>query len=396
MFKAIIHGCLLFHCSVDVDNFGRKRKWFHNRRVKAFSSPVWLLCSGKHPTTERRRVLVTGAAGFIGFHVAKSLSQLGDFVVGIDNFNDYYDRNLKRLRAQVLLHQFGISLQDLDITDQEALEHLIREYQFTHILHLAAQAGVQYSLVNPLSYTSSNVQGFVSLLEALKNSCLSMNLDFPVIVYASSSSVYGKNKKVPFSESDSVTMPANIYAVTKISNELVAQVYHNLYGFKLTGLRYFTVYGAWGRPDMSYYLFAEAIYEQRELFLYQTEQPVLSIYPGTVMEPCRDFTHITDIIKGTIAALYKGYDCEVINLGNCYPQRISYMVQCLEELLGKKAIIRYRPLPMGDVPCTYADISKAKNLLDFEPQVNLEQGLKDFSEWFIRWKEWKVDHASAI
>ncbi|EME29238.1 UDP-glucuronate 4-epimerase 4 [Galdieria sulphuraria] len=392
-----IHNSL--HCFANMDSFIiGKTKWCHNRnsRVKVLSRTVWLLSTGSQSTTQRRRVLVTGAAGFIGFHAAKSLSQLGDLVVGVDNFNDYYDENLKRLRAQVLLHQFGITLQDMDITDQKALELLIGEYQFTHVLHLAAQAGVQYSLVNPVSYTSSNVQGFVSLLEALKNICVAMKWDFPIIVYASSSSVYGKNKKVPFCEIDPVTAPANLYAVTKISNELLAQVYHHLYGFKLTGLRYFTVYGAWGRPDMSYYLFAEAIHEQRELFLYQTEEPVLTINSGSVMEPCRDFTHVGDIVKGTIAALHKGHDLELINLGNCYPQRISYMVQCLEDLLGRKAIIKYRPLPKGDVPCTYADITKARQLLDFEPQVDLKEGLKDFCEWFIRWKQWKANLLSVM
>ncbi|KAK4528334.1 hypothetical protein GAYE_SCF55G6274 [Galdieria yellowstonensis] len=383
---------MALECFVNVKGFCRKEKKCFPKKSVCFSTRwFWLVCSHGKSSSLRRRVLVTGAAGFIGFHVAKSLGQQGDLVVGIDNFNNYYDTNLKRLRAQVLLHQFGIALYELDITDQRSLEKLNQDYQFTHVLHLAAQAGVQYSLVNPRSYTSSNVEGFVSLLEALKNSCQSLQLDLPVVVYASSSSVYGKNKKVPFCEQDPVTSPASLYAVTKISNELLAQVYHQLYGFKLTGLRYFTVYGAWGRPDMSYFLFAEAIHEQRELFLYQTEEPVhLPIHSGIVKEPCRDFTHIKDIVKGTIAALDKGYDLEVFNLGNCYPQRISYMVECLETLLGKKALVQYRPLPMGDVPCTYADINKAQKFLGFEPQVDMKEGLKDFCEWFLRWKELKA------
>lgn len=229
------YSCLSFHSYSKVDGFCAIRKWFSKRdrcKLRVLSPAFCLTCC---TTNSGRRVLVTGAAGFIGFHVAKSLKQLGDVVVGIDNFNDYYDTNLKRLRSQVLLHQFGVALHELDIKDQKALEQLIRDYQFTHVLHLAAQAGVQYSLVNPLSYTGSNVEGFVCLLEALKNVYFSMKLDLPVVVYASSSSVYGKNKKVPFCETDSTSAPASLYAVTKISNELLAQVYHDLYGFKLTG-----------------------------------------------------------------------------------------------------------------------------------------------------------------
>eukprot|EP00871_Galdieria_phlegrea_P005539 jgi/Galph1/5987/GphlegSOOS_G4615.1 len=352
-----------------------------SRRLRIFA------CEKRDTLNQHRRVLVTGAAGFIGFHVSKALGQLDDFVIGIDNFNQYYDTSLKKHRAKILSEQLGIQVHEIDINNGAALELLNRQYEFTHVLHLAAQAGVGYSIRNPSSYVESNVQGFVSLLESLKNSCSASNIQYPVVVYASSSSVYGRNRKIPFSEKDQIIQPSSMYAATKISNELIAHVYHSLYGFKMTGLRYFTVYGPWGRPDMAYFLFAEAIYHQKELYLYVCDEEAFCADSSAFLEPSRDFTYIEDIVNGTISALSKGCDLEVVNLGHHRPQKISVVVDHIERFLGRKSFRKYKPLPKGDVPHTFADISKARELLGYEPVIELEKGLEAFCKWYLWWKQ---------
>lgn len=306
-----------------------------------------------------KRVLVTGAAGFIGFHVAKSLKKRGDFCVGIDNFNSYYDPKLKRERVK----QLEIEVLEGDICQKERLLELMVKHNISHVVHLAAQAGVRHSLSHPDDYVDANLQGFVSVLEACRR--------VPVkLIFASSSSVYGLNRKIPFSESDVTDSPANLYGATKKANELIAHAYHHLYGLSVTALRFFTVYGPWGRPDMAYFKFAEQICRG---------EPIQIFNYGKMK---RDFTYIDDIVKGTLAAIDLGAACEVFNLGNHRPVELGYMIELLERGLGKKAIKEFLPMQPGEVVETYADIEKSRRLLNFYPSVSLEEGIGRFLDWY--------------
>lgn len=309
-----------------------------------------------------KRVLVTGAAGFIGFHVASFLKKRGDFVLGIDNFNDYYDPALKQARAASLQTQ-EIAVLRGDIQDSLQLRTILQEYGITHIVHLAAQAGVRHSLHAPEDYVASNLQGFVSLLEACRSHSQIK------IVYASSSSVYGLNKKIPFSETDPTDQPTNFYGATKKANELIAHAYHHLYGLSLTGLRYFTVYGPWGRPDMAYYRFAQKI---------ARGEPIQVFNEGKMR---RDFTYIDDIVQGTVAALDLGADLEIFNLGNHRPVELLHLIEVLEEALGKKAMKEMLPMQPGEVLETYADIEKSQKHLNFFPITTIEVGIQHFIQW---------------
>lgn len=306
---------------------------------------------------------MTGAAGFIGFHLAKHLKSLGYLCTGIDNFNNYYDIGLKKTRASLLIQE-GIEVIETDIRNTKELETLLRERNITHIAHLAAQAGVRHSLTHPNDYVDSNLQGFVSVLEACKT--------FPSIklIYASSSSVYGLNKKVPFSTEDPTDAPANLYGATKKANELLAHAYHNLYGISVTGLRFFTVYGPWGRPDMAYYQFSHKICEGK---------PIQVFNHGKMK---RDFTYIDDIVKGTASAIELGAECEVFNLGNNRPIELLYFIELLEKSLGKKAIKEMLPMQTGEVLETFADINKSQRILGFYPTVSIEEGIQRFASWF--------------
>ena len=290
---------------------------------------------------QKKIILVTGIAGFVGFHLAKSLKERGDIVVGLDNFNTYYTPTLKRARAALLKEQ-GIEVIEADINAKSTLDTLFQTHGFTHVLHLAAQAGVRYARTNPEAYLASNINGFLSLLETLRA--------YPHVklVYASSSSVYGRNTKIPFSTQDTTDKPANLYAATKKANELMAYSYNHLYGIRSTGLRFFTVYGPWGRPDMAYYLFTQAILENRPIHLFNQG------------EMQRDFTYIDDITRGTIAALdYEG-EYELFNLGNNRPTPLLTLVATLEKLLGKEAIKVFEGASAGEVETTYADIEEAE------------------------------------
>jgi UDP-glucuronate 4-epimerase len=313
------------------------------------------------------RVLITGAAGFIGFHLARALKARGTFVLGLDNFNTYYDPRLKITREQILLRD-GIEILHADIRDTLLLKKLISEHKITHFVHLAAQAGVRHSLENSNDYIDSNLHGFVSVLEACRH--------FPQIklTYASSSSVYGRNKKIPFSPDDPTDNPTNLYGATKKANEVMAQAYHHLYQFSVTGLRYFTAYGPWGRPDMAYYSFAKQISEGKPIQVFNHGQ----------MQ--RDFTYIDDIIQGTIAAIDLGAPSEIFNLGNNCPVPLPSLIQYLENALGKKAHIEYLPAQPGEVIQTFADIDKSVKVLGFRPTVHLEQGIGKFIEWFKAYK----------
>ncbi|XP_073066068.1 UDP-glucuronate 4-epimerase 3-like [Primulina eburnea] len=329
-------------------------------------------------------ILVTGAAGFIGFHVSAALKQRGDGVVGLDNFNDYYDPLLKRAR-QERLNGIGIFVVEGDINDSNLLKELFKIVEFTHVMHLAAQAGVRYGLKNPTSYIHSNVAGFVAILEA----CKSANPQ-PAIIWASSSSVYGLNSKKPFSEADRTDQPASLYAATKKSGEEIAHAYNHIYGLSITGLRFFTVYGPWGRPDMAYFFFTKDILERTPI----------TIFEGRNQETvARDFTYIDDIVKGCLAALdtaekstgsggkKKGKaQLRVFNLGNTSPVTVKKLVRTLERLLKVKAKKKVEPLPVnGDVSFTHADISYAKKELSYRPKTDLESGLKKFVDWYMEY-----------
>lgn len=311
-------------------------------------------------------ILVTGAAGFIGFHISKALKERGDSVVGLDNFNAYYSPQLKRKRA-ALLTDLGIEMTVADLNERKILDELFQRHPFTHVLHLAAQAGVRYARSNPEAYLTSNINGFLSLLETLR---VYPNVK---LVYASSSSVYGRNTKIPFDISDNTDKPANLYAATKKANELMAYSYSHLFGIRSIGLRFFTVYGPWGRPDMAYYSFTQAILEEKPIYLFNN---------GNMQ---RDFTYIDDVVQGTIAALDYHGEYELFNLGNNQAIPLLTFVSVLEKILGKKAIKIFEGPSAGEVETTYADISNSEQKLKFKPKVQLETGLSKFVDWYVKY-----------
>jgi UDP-glucuronate 4-epimerase len=318
-------------------------------------------------TLSSKRIFITGIAGFIGFHTALFLKKNGHFVIGCDNFNDYYDPRLKRERAQ-LLAESGIEVVDADICEKERLADLVDRHKITHLIHLAAQAGVRYSLLAPETYLQGNLVGFGRILELLKAR--------PQIkcVFASSSSVYGLNQKVPFAESDMAVQPANLYAATKIAGEMMAHSYSHLYGISLVGLRYFTVYGPWGRPDMAYFLFTEAILRNQTITVYDEGRMA------------RDFTYIDDIVEGTAAALDYETPFEIFNLGNNTPASVSTLISLIEDKTKKKSAIRHEPKQPGEVQITFADIAKSQKALNFQPKTSLEKGIDSFINWYLAWK----------
>ena len=311
------------------------------------------------------KYLVTGAAGFIGFHVSRSLLERDDEVVGLDNLNDYYDPALKKARVKELQKYAKFSFHPNDISDYEALARIFSGSQPEKICHLAAQAGVRYSLQNPFAYQKSNLEGFLNMLECCRQ--------YPVdnLVYASSSSVYGDDASIPFNTEDRTDHPLSLYAATKKANELMAHSYHHLYGLKTCGLRFFTVYGPWGRPDMAYFKFTQAIMAEKSIDVYNYGQ----------ME--RDFTYIDDIAAGVLSALDKDYDWEIFNLGNSQPNKLGDLITGLEKRLGRQAIKNYLPMQAGDVHRTYADIAKSREKLGFNPSTSLEEGLDKFIDWYL-------------
>merc|ERR1712039_644075 len=322
-------------------------------------------------------VLVTGAAGFVGFHCAQSLKKRGDGVIGIDNMCAYYPVSIKESRVQALSEQ-GIHVFRADINERNLLSHIIAEYKVTHILALGAQAGVRYAAKDPGSYINSNVSGFMEILEAARFADPK-----PRIVYASSSSVYGLNTKTPFSEEDRVDEPASLYAATKKANEMMACTYNHIFGLSMIGLRFFTVYGPWGRPDMAAFSFAKKIEAGEPVNIFQGPG-------GSELE--RDFTFIDDIVAGTVAAVDHVSPStkeramnKVYNLGNKDPVTVSYLVDCLETSLGKKANRNYMPMPMpptGDVLKTSADVSRAETELGYTPTTPLNVGIDKFIKWY--------------
>lgn len=310
-----------------------------------------------------KRILVTGAAGFIGYHLCHHLNQRNDFIIGLDNFNDYYTPQLKHDRA-TQLKKNDITIINGDILNSELLDELVTQHQITHIVHLAAQAGVRYSLVNPQAYVDANINGFLNILELCRKH------PHLYLTYASSSSVYGTNTKTPFSESDRTDHQASFYGVTKKSNELMAQSYHHLYKIPVTGLRFFTVYGPWGRPDMAYFSFTKAILENRPIDVYNYGKM------------SRDFTYVDDIVQGITAAIDLESQNEIFNLGNHHPESLSLLIELIENSLGKKAEQRFLPMQSGDVEATYADIDHAHKKLGFLPKTSLKEGIDHFVNWY--------------
>ena len=344
------------------------------------------------------KILVTGTAGFIGYHLAKRLVERGDEVVGIDNINDYYDVNIKYAR----LADSGISklaeewykpirserypnytFIRMNLEDREQLQKLFEEEKFDNVCNLAAQAGVRYSLVNPYAYINSNIVGFVNILEACRHNHIKH------LVYASSSSVYGNNTKMPLSTSDSVDHPVSLYAATKKSNELMAHTYSHLYGIPTTGLRFFTVYGPWGRPDMALFLFTKAMLEKKPIDVYN--------YGNMV----RDFTYVDDIVEGVIRVIdhpakpsedktpdvsrSKTAPYKVYNIGNSAPVKLMDYIGAIEENLGIVAEKNYLPIQPGDVPMTNADVNDLINDLGYKPNTSVKKGVKEFIKWYRKY-----------
>jgi UDP-glucuronate 4-epimerase len=311
--------------------------------------------------------LVTGSAGFIGFHLAQALLDAGQSVVGIDNFNDYYSVRLKRDRHALLAARPGYRGEALDLCDLQGLRHLVAETRPETVCHLAAQAGVRYSLTHPFAYEKSNLEGFLNVLEVCRHA-----QPRPRLVYASSSSVYGGNTKLPFSEDDRVDTPISLYAATKKANELMAHAYSHLYGLQTIGLRFFTVYGPWGRPDMAMWLFTEAMLAGR---------PIQVFNHGNMR---RDFTYVDDIVAGLRGALAAdGLErYEVFNLGNHRSEDLMEMIGILGRTLGVEPRMEMLPMQAGDVPATYADTDRARCKLGFEPTTPISVGIPRFVQWY--------------
>lgn len=322
------------------------------------------------------QVLVTGVAGFIGYHLAKRLLADGLEVIGVDNLSDYYDVNLKKARLAQLTHP-KFTFQFLDLSDRHGVAQLFQEYPFDYVVNLAAQAGVRYSLVNPLAYVDSNITGFVNILEGCRHKSVKH------LVFASSSSVYGINPKVPFSTSDNVDHPISLYAATKKANELMAHTYSHLYQIPMTGLRFFTVYGAWGRPDMAYFKFVKAIDEGKPIEVYNF---------GKMK---RDFTYVDDVIEGVVRVMHKppqpdastseypsNARYKLYNIGNNQPVELMQFIEVIESLLGKQAQKQMLPMQPGDVPITYADVADLMQDVGFRPETPIEVGMARFVEWY--------------
>jgi len=326
-----------------------------------------------------KKILVTGAAGFIGFHLSRKLLEQGFFVTGYDNLNDYYEVTLKEDRLRILENYKNFTFIKGDVAIKEEVDELFQTVKPDYVIHLAAQAGVRYSIENPKAYMDSNITGFFHILEALRI------YGTKHLVYASSSSVYGANKKIPFSTEDKTDQPVSFYAVTKKTNELMAYTYSHLYQIPATGLRFFTVYGPYGRPDMAYFSFAKSIWE---------EKPIKVFNNGNLY---RDFTYIDDIVEGMVRIMEKPpvpdtnqVRHKVYNIGNHRPENLMDFIRVLENCLGKKAKIRFYPMQDGDVYQTCADVADLKSDFDFYPDTPIEIGLKKFTDWYLSRYERKI------
>lgn len=321
-------------------------------------------------------VLVTGVAGFVGFHLAQRLLNQGDVVIGLDNLNPYYDVSLKQARVDQLTPHPNFKFCYLDLSDRAAIERLFQEHTFDMVAHLAAQAGVRYSLQNPHAYSDSNLVGFINVLEGCRHAQVKH------LVFASSSSVYGANQKIPFSTTDRVDSPVSLYAATKRANELMAYTYSHLYSLPVTGLRFFTVYGPWGRPDMALFSFTKAILAGRPIDVFNYGQMK------------RDFTYVDDIVEGVVRVMQRppqpagspepgmSPPYRLYNIGNNQPIELLQLIEVLEAALGKQAIKNMLPMQPGDVPVTYADIDDLTRDTGFKPSTPIEVGIAKFVDWY--------------
>jgi UDP-glucuronate 4-epimerase len=327
-------------------------------------------------------ILVTGAAGFIGYHVARRLLDRGDEVLGIDNLNDYYDPSLKEARLERLRRSERFEFVKLDLADREGMQALFADSKPRRVVHLAAQAGVRYSLTHPHAYTASNIDGFLNVLEGCRHTAVEH------LVYASSSSVYGANERQPFSEHDNVDHPISLYAATKKTNELMAHTYAHLFGIPATGLRFFTVYGPWGRPDMALFTFTRRILAGQRLPVFNEGRMV------------RDFTYIDDVVEGVVRVLdrpaagdpeWRGRDPDparsrapyrIYNIGNSRPVQLLTYIKALENALGVAADLELLPIQPGDVPSTMADVSELEHAVGFRPMTSVDEGVRRFVAWY--------------
>lgn len=326
----------------------------------------------------KSKFLITGAAGFIGYYLSKKLLDENQIVVGIDNLNDYYDPKLKLARLDNLAPYENFTFIKIDLANKEELFEIFKKYQFDYVINLAAQAGVRYSLENPDSYIKSNIIGFYNIVEACRY--------YPVkhLIYASSSSVYGNNQKVPFEESDFVDHPVSLYAATKKSNELIAYTYSHLYGIKATGLRFFTVYGPFGRPDMAYFSFTNKFFNDEPIRIFNNGDFENDLY--------RDFTYIDDIIEGIMRLIDKVPEKhQVYNIGNNKPEKLMVFIntleKCLSKSLGREVEFEkiFEPIKPGDVPKTYASTKLLEEAIDFKPKTTIEEGLQKFTDWYVQY-----------
>jgi UDP-glucuronate 4-epimerase len=315
-------------------------------------------------------ILVTGAAGFIGFHVARRLLAEGRSVVGLDNLNSYYDPALKEARLAILRREQNFAFEQIDLADRASMQRLFAEHRFARVVHLAAQAGVRYSIDQPHAYVDANLEGFVNVLEGCRHHGCGH------LVYASSSSVYGTNTKMPFSVEDKTDHPISLYAATKKANELIAHSYSHLYRLPVTGLRFFTIYGPWGRPDMAIYLFTKAIVEGTPIRLFNH---------GKMR---RDFTFVEDATRGVLELVDRvpnedaGVPARIYNVGNNHPEELTHVVAVLERELGRTAVKEMLPMQPGDVTETFADVAELMRDTGFRPQTSIEDGLADFVAWY--------------
>ena len=328
------------------------------------------------PFDVTKKVLVTGAAGFIGFHLSKRLLELGASVVGFDNVNDYYDVGLKESRLEILLQYPKFTFVKGDLADEAAVSALFGQYHPDIVVNLAAQAGVRYSIDHPRSYIDSNIIGFFNILEACRHH------EMEHLLFASSSSVYGNQQKTPFSTTDNVDHPISLYAATKKSDELMAYTYSHLYGIPATGLRFFTVYGPFGRPDMAYFKFTNKIRNGEAIQIYNNG------------DMYRDFTYVDDIVTGIEHMLCNppkanesGDRYKVYNIGNNKPEKLMHFIEVLEQAIGKTAKKEFLPMQPGDVYQTYADVSELEHDFDFKPSTTIEEGLSRFAEWYKTYYE---------
>tara|TARA_B110001454_G_scaffold67707_2_gene66022 strand:- start:2454 stop:3434 length:981 start_codon:yes stop_codon:yes gene_type:complete len=321
-----------------------------------------------------KKLLITGAAGFIGYHLAEKLINNNYHIIGIDNLNDYYDPALKKARLNNLIKNSNFEFHQIDFTQNNTLIPIFKKNKFDHVIHLGAQAGVRYSITNPQFYIDTNISGFLNILENCKNHKVKN------IIYASSSSIYGINENLPFSENDMTDSQISMYGVSKKTNELMAHAYSNLYGLKTIGLRFFTVYGPWGRPDMALFIFTKAIIENKKIELFNEGNHTRSFtYISDIVEPIHRLIKINESEQNILNSN------EILNIGGAETVKLLRFIDIIEKYIGRKAKIILKPMQKGDVKETNADISKLERITKYVPQVNIEEGIKRFIDWYKKY-----------